>query len=105
MERDFNDADPKELPPPLGPNRERLDETSLLDRLRDLQDKDPAFVRWVLLRSRQVTKVLGSCGLDTSRVDVGQLVAAIAIDSYSCADARQEREILEKMVGLPVESD
>jgi hypothetical protein len=83
-----------DLPPPLGALYENTPD--VLDRLRDLNDKDPAFASWVLLRSNELMEILRHVGLDIDD-GVKEAITQSLIEAYDIREAKISREQIARM--------
>jgi hypothetical protein len=85
----------KETPPPLGAIYESP--PNLLDRLRDLNEKDPAFASWVLLRADELAMLMS----DTTSNGLPELKERITqslIEAYDIHTALIAREQIIHML-------
>jgi hypothetical protein len=81
-------------PPPLGAVYENA--PNVIERLRALNEKDPAFVNWVLLRSRDLMEILHQVGLDADD-DVKEALTQSLIEAYDIHEAKTAREELARL--------
>jgi hypothetical protein len=85
---------PDNMPPPLGAVYETTPD--VLERLRDLNDKDPAFASWVLMRSNELMLILGHVGLEADD-GVKEAIVRSLIEAYDIHDAKVTREQISRM--------
>ena len=86
---------PDDIPPPLGAVYENAPD--VLDRLRDLTDKDPAFASWVLARSGDIMEILRHVGLEADN-GIKEAITQSLIEAYDIREANIAREQIAHML-------
>lgn len=81
-------------PPPLGAIYESP--PNLLDRLRDLNEKDPAFVSWVLLRAEELMDTISNGASDVP--DTKERITQSLLEAYDIHTALIAREQILTML-------
>lgn len=84
-----------DLPPPLGAVYERPPQ--LIERLKSINDQDPAFVSWVLVRSQELAELFTKFGL-TNEEDAREVIARNLVEAYDIHEALGVREQIETML-------
>lgn len=84
-----------DLSPPLGALYETAPD--VIERLQDINDKDPAFVSWVLVRSDELMRLLQGAG-GTAGIDIKEAIALSLIEAYDIHMAKVAREHIARML-------
>ncbi len=82
-------------PPPLGAVYENTPD--VLQKLREINDKDPAFASWVLVRSQELMEILRHVGLQADG-DVKEAIVQSLIEAYDIHDAKMVRDHIAHML-------
>ena len=82
------------MPPPLGAIYESP--PNLLERLRDLNKTDPAFVSWVLLRAEELTEAMSNSASDVPHFK--ERITQSLLEAYDIHIALLAREHIMAML-------
>ena len=82
-------------PPPLGAIYESP--PNILERLRDLNEKDPAFVSWVLLRSEELIELISDLGANDAP-ELKERITQSLIEAYDIHEALIARDQIMTML-------
>jgi hypothetical protein len=90
--------DHEHLPPPIGVHHEQPISTG--EALRQLQEQDPDYARWVLFRSEELMSRLEEwrlSGIDPRETDLKEDVASLLIEARELIEALQLNKELRKL--------
>jgi mevalonate kinase len=90
--------DHEHLPPPIGVHHEQPMSTG--ETLKQLQEQDPDYVRWVLFRSEELMNRLEEChqsGVDPRETDLKENIAELLVEAHELIKALQLNKELRKL--------